>query len=756
MRLVPLLLLSVSLLVCSVAAQDRQSLETELTTATPERQISILQQLVKDNSEQDPPYALRQATALVALLENKAITGFDYLDALHQLATIQVGQGQLAPALLNAQKLAVGAQALAEHNLLIQSLRIQGVIARIQSDYDSALTHFSQASDIAKRQELADAAMQMDYEIAIIYYYMGKYPDAIELLQSIQPKAIQTNNQQLAARVLNILGIVYANQSRFEESLDMMLTALELQKARGNKAEQQALLNNIGVTYNRIGKIRQALDIYIESLDLAVAINDIHSEALALLNIAAIELDLAEYDSGLANLSRGMAIAQQLKDNNLLALGLNSLAGYYLDTADYAQAIAISKQALTLADDSKDKTTAVKPRENLAKAYLAQGKLAEALTYIEQAINISTTLNNKSSLSKLYKLQADIFAKSGRYAQALQAHQHYSELNNEVFNSESDKKLAALQAKNASLQKDRKIAALANEQKLQNLEHEKELALRDQLAAQAQFQRYIFAALLALLLAVLFLIYRRQLQTKLNKKLSKLVKDRTRELAAKNIELERAYSVMEQQSLTDPLTKLHNRRFLMQKLPDDIATASPDSHEQDFVFLLLDLDNFKQVNDTYGHTAGDLILIAFSTLMKQVFRSSDYTIRWGGEEFLVVMRHMNRDNASAYAERLRRTVEQHDFVINDNTSINMTCSIGFACFPDTPDEPPHLSWHQVIDVADICLYAAKKSQRNAWIGVERLAAHTGFEDLIYDMSLSVAANQVKIVSSIAPEQIDWS
>ena len=109
----------------------------------------------------------------------------------------------------------------------------------------------------------------------------------------------------------------------------------------------------------------------------------------------------------------------------------------------------------------------------------------------------------------------------------------------------------------------------------------------------------------------------------------------------------------------------------------------------------------------------------------------------------------------AYAERLRRTVEQHNFDIADGNSIKMTCSIGFACFPDTQGEPAILSWNQVIDVADICLYAAKKSQRNAWIGVEKLAAHTGFQDLISDMSLSVAANQVKIVSSIAADEIVW-
>ncbi|OBP13770.1 hypothetical protein A5320_17815 [Rheinheimera sp. SA_1] len=757
MRIFILLILCCSFAAYSnTAAQIRQQLEAELPAATFDRKITILQQLVKENFKQDPPYALQQANSLVELLGSREKKDFAYLDALHLLATLQVGQGLLDAATVNAETLAAGAQRIHDYNLQVQSLKIQGVIARIKSDYDGALRHFQRAGGIAAQQSLADAALQIDYEISIIYYYMGKYAEAIELLKSIQPKVEQENNQLMVGKVLNILGIVYANQSRYEESLEVMLTALDLHKSRGDKGAQQALLNNIGVTYNRLGKTRPALDIYLESFDLAVALNDVQSEALALLNIAAIQQDLDDPQSALTNLSRGLAIATQLNDKNLIAQGLNSSADYYLAKSDFTKVIELSTQALALATTSGDKTTAVKPRQNLAKAYLAQGNIAAALDYTEQAIGIAAELENTSSLSQLYKLQADIYQQAGKFAKALMAHRRYSELNNEVFNSESDQKIAALRSRNESLQKDRKIEALANEQKLLAISHEKELKLLDQISKQAEFERNVGAVLVALLLCVLFMIYRRRLQMQLNMKLHQLVKDRTRELAAKNIELERAYTVMETQSLTDPLTKLHNRRFLMQKLPEDLTKVPADSNEQDFVFLLLDLDHFKMVNDNYGHTAGDLILIGVSELLKQVFRSSDYTIRWGGEEFLVVMRQMNRQNAAAYAERLRQTVEQHAFAVSESQSINMTCSIGFACYPITAGDSPTFSWNQVIDVADICLYAAKKSQKNAWVGVDAVDPQISFNEFTANTQDLVTANQVKIVSSMSAEKIVWN
>ena len=244
---------------------------------------------------------------------------------------------------------------------------------------------------------------------------------------------------------------------------------------------------------------------------------------------------------------------------------------------------------------------------------------------------------------------------------------------------------------------------MANEQKVQAIQYQNELTLRDQVSAQAEFQRYIFAALITLLLCVLFMIYRRRLQTRLNKQLRQLVKDRTRELAAKHIELERAYTVMQTQSLTDQLTKLHNRRFLMQKLPEDLANTPADANEQDFVFLLLDLDNFKQVNDTYGHTAGDLILIQFSNLMKQVFRSSDYTIRWGGEEFLVFLTNTRVHYAKQIAENLRVHLFTHDI----NKFIRVTVSIGVA-----GTSPGEEDINVLIKQSDQALYIAKAKGRN--------------------------------------------
>lgn len=192
--------------------------------------------------------------------------------------------------------------------------------------------------------------------------------------------------------------------------------------------------------------------------------------------------------------------------------------------------------------------------------------------------------------------------------------------------------------------------------------------------------------------------------------------------------LEEANKKLEEMSLTDYLTKTHNRRFLNSTIIHDILKTGRDYQEMerncvmaentDIIFLMLDIDHFKAVNDTYGHEAGDRVLIQFAEILKRVCRNTDYIIRWGGEEFLVVSRFSNRKNGSQIAERIRSTVENYNFEIGDGQTIKKTCSIGIAAYPFLFTSHDKVRWEKIIEVADHGLYIAKKSGRNTHIYIE--------------------------------------
>lgn len=195
------------------------------------------------------------------------------------------------------------------------------------------------------------------------------------------------------------------------------------------------------------------------------------------------------------------------------------------------------------------------------------------------------------------------------------------------------------------------------------------------------------------------------------------VKERTHELEAKNDALQRAYAEIEHASLHDALTGLGNRRFLTRSLSDDDQVERRHTEGRRVAFLLVDVDHFKAVNDSYGHAAGDAVLTGLAVILRQHCREGDVAARWGGEEFLLRVIVDGEEQALRCAERLRQRVAETPFPIGDGRQLSRTCSIGIACLPFDPSDPDRLDWERVLSVADAALYMAKRSGRNAAYGL---------------------------------------
>ena len=215
----------------------------------------------------------------------------------------------------------------------------------------------------------------------------------------------------------------------------------------------------------------------------------------------------------------------------------------------------------------------------------------------------------------------------------------------------------------------------------------------------------------------LLLRHRRVLEARVQER-TEALEAATAALTAKSLELEEA-------SLTDPLTGLRNRRFLDRQMPADVALTvrhyegmlGEAESEQDLLFFLIDIDHFKRINDAHGHMAGDAVLKQMRGRLEQVFRATDYLVRWGGEEFLIVARGTPRSRAAELAERARLAVAALPFDLGAGLRVAQTCSVGFSAFPLCTHLPRALDWHAAIDLADAALYDAKESGRNAWVGL---------------------------------------
>ncbi|MDP2874591.1 MAG: GGDEF domain-containing protein, partial [Holophaga sp.] len=257
-----------------------------------------------------------------------------------------------------------------------------------------------------------------------------------------------------------------------------------------------------------------------------------------------------------------------------------------------------------------------------------------------------------------------------------------------------------------------------------------------------------------------------------NRSLEAMVAERTREVEAKASELVEANEALRNQSLTDPLTGLRNRRYLGVCMPEDVAQVQRVHRDVvssrndrlllniDLVFLMVDIDHFKFVNDHYGHAAGDCVLQGVAEILRNATRDSDTVVRWGGEEFLVVARNAARGESAILAERIRSQMEDYVFVLEDGTKLHRTCSVGFTFFPFLPDKPSHLPWEQVLDIADHCLFAAKRGGRNAWVGL--FPTPEGDPDRIKSLIPMkipelLQSGDIRVGSSLPePDRLDWN
>jgi diguanylate cyclase (GGDEF)-like protein len=233
--------------------------------------------------------------------------------------------------------------------------------------------------------------------------------------------------------------------------------------------------------------------------------------------------------------------------------------------------------------------------------------------------------------------------------------------------------------------------------------------------------------------------------------LEAVVAERTHELATANQKLELA-------SLTDPLTGLSNRRFLDLNIGADLSQAVRNAQQllalrdpnADLIFYFIDLDHFKRLNDWIGHPAGDAVLVELGHRLREVARTTDAVVRWGGEEFLLVSRWTNRQAGGVLAARTLEAVAAEPFIVNGRP-VHITCSVGWVPFPWSIVHPEALPFEEVLSLADRALYLSKREGRNCAVGVLPGPSYQTGEPLPVGSLKTLDGGLVELVRDQGPE-----
>lgn len=204
----------------------------------------------------------------------------------------------------------------------------------------------------------------------------------------------------------------------------------------------------------------------------------------------------------------------------------------------------------------------------------------------------------------------------------------------------------------------------------------------------------------------------------------------------RTLQLEHANNELKELALHDPLTKLHNRRYMYEYISSltkkfakskEAACVERQRRELDMVndvigVYMIDIDFFKKVNDTYGHAAGDEVLIAITKALKKNVGNDDYIIRWGGEEFLIILNQTKVEYLEVFSNNILNIVRETPIELAEGKKINVTCSIGCTYLPLNQGLTEVVGLEQIVNISDFAMYKAKEMGRNR-------SVHINFKNL---------------------------
>jgi diguanylate cyclase (GGDEF)-like protein len=562
----------------------------------------------------------------------------------------------------------------------------------------------------------------------------GDYARAIALFEDSLARYRGLGLKSETASSLNNLGVVYGfDLSDYEHALEYHFQALAVREEVGDKPGIALSLNNLGVIYGRLRQPDRALEHYARALEMRRALGLQGRVAATLHNIGDALGGLGRLDEALERHAEALRIREQIGEKAGVVASLLAIAQVETDLGRLHSAQRNLARADELAQQTASKREIALAKLGLAKVRRRQGQPAAAERLAREGLALADELGAPEPQRLILGELSEIQEQGGRPGAALASFRRLKAVEDRVLGEEKARRAQLLESRYQAERKERQIAVLREDQTRQ------ELALQ-----RRELQRNTIAGIAGVLVIAGFALYKRQ-----------------KDLARINRQLEEL-------SLTDSLTGLHNRRFLQSLVEGEVANSlrrHRDSLEHgvpaagaDLVFMIVDLDEFKSVNERFGHLTGDAVLAELSRVLEKACRDSDILVRWGGEEFLILCRFFERSEAGTVAERVRRAVECHPFAVGLDAPLHKTCSIGFAAFPFLPIAPQAVSWERVLAMADEALALAKRSGRNAWVGLSVGKAYgaEGLSTISHQIVAErVADGRLRIETSAPGPELRW-
>jgi diguanylate cyclase (GGDEF)-like protein len=481
--------------------------------------------------------------------------------------------------------------------------------------------------------------------------------------------ARQAHDLRIEADALGGIGYLQYNRGAMADALANLQTAYRLCTQLGDENGRLEVLSVIANVYAdaHVAQYDRAVEYYRQLLAEYEKRGQPKDVADTLFNIASTLETKGDLAAAERNYRRALVLFRRVASVDDVAYTNRSLASSLMKQGRAAEALPLLDASLAFYEQKHDADNSAITRQYRGMAYRRLGRAAEALRELDAARGYFEKQNNVRFLEKNVDEVALVHAQMGDWRDAYDAATRHAALQQKLAETRRDELSSRLRVEFDAAKKDSENRALARENSL------RVTALRE--AQRNQKLQIIVIGLTALLAVALGILFWRQVA-------------HTRRMRA--------------MALTDELTRLPNRRHILAAA--EIAFDAAKRAGRPAAVIVLDIDRFKRINDTYGHAAGDAVLRGVARACRLELRGGDQVGRIGGEEFLAVLHSATAEQTREIAERLRAAVERLDFSsIADGLTVTISLGVWVANRYDAG---------AAVAAADSLLYRAKESGRN--------------------------------------------
>lgn len=550
----------------------------------------------------------------------------------------------------------------------------------LENQLPAALAIAEEVKSIAKNSGNPNAIAEIQTDIAEAYLANADYTTALAEARKVQELLSSVTNPRVRYHANHLIARTLQQNGEIPEALEYLLAAQAL-IPQTEPSEQQRRRQFLNLHLARIQANLGRWEASAETAESAIADalrsgNNQHLPELYLVAAYSRQYQKGPSDEIVEAFLKAAESGRLLDNPRVEMLAYNNAGAAKLLMEQLDEAKLYLQQGLAVAKRIGNVNERSVTEFNLGYIKVLQGEHEQGLQEMLAAAEVFNSFAQKREQAILLSHIAKAYEVAGNYQKQAEVLQQQVQMTSELAAAERDQKVNELQVRYQAAEKSYEIKLLEQQTDLQK----QEIAVRER-----QQQLFVLAAGSLLLLILLFAFGYRK----------------TRRL---NTLLNEANAELHEQSLRDPLTGLYNRRAIYEQLLRDEKRLYTGDH----AVFIIDIDHFKTINDKHGHSVGDEVLIEFGRRVKQAVRKTDMAVRWGGEEFLLVLEHVNAEQVLQVARKLLNDIGDKPFHTSAGR-LHITLS-GGCCVIASSKAPPN--WEVTVKQVDALLYQAKAEGRN--------------------------------------------